>query len=176
MNISSSWRRGALGALAGALVCSLASANAAAAVTQPDGVVMPLPNPDNEVGLQELFDFKEGAGVLDSVADASTEPATFKPLCDFSAQLLLHETGNKTAFVGWYNSPAADVAPTTVCDEQTGMNDQGAACSASDIFVLIKGDVAEPPFGKAADPLHHPGKIFSGADIASSQYYAGGSI
>ncbi|MES1189105.1 MAG: MYXO-CTERM sorting domain-containing protein [Myxococcales bacterium] len=154
----------------------LLSGNARAAVTQPDGVVMPLPNPSNEVGLQELFDFKEGPGVLDAQADASTEPATFKPLCDFTAQLLLHETGNTSAFVGWYNSPQTDVAPTTVCDEATGMSSGGGACSKNDIFVLIKGDVANPPFGKAADPLHHPGQIFTGADIASNPYYAGGDI
>ena len=161
-----------------AFACSLGlvASVATAAVTQPDGVVMPKPNPVDEVGLQELFDFKEGPNVLDSIADASTEPATFKPLCDFSAQLLLHETGNRTAFVGWYNSPTDDVAPTTTCDELTDMSSGGGACSEKDIFVLIKGDVAEPPFGKAADPLHHPGKVFTGADIASSKYYAGGNI
>ena len=39
------------------LGCSLALAtsHASAAVTQPDGVVMPLPSPTDEVGLQELF-------------------------------------------------------------------------------------------------------------------------
>jgi MYXO-CTERM domain-containing protein len=89
---------------------------------------------------------------------------------------LLHETGNKSAYVGWYNSPAADVAPTTVCNETTGMSSGGGLCTQSDIFVLIKGDVADPPFGKSNDPLHHPGKIFTGADIASSPYYAGGDI
>jgi MYXO-CTERM domain-containing protein len=137
---------------------------------------MPLPSPDAEVGLQELFDFTEGAGVLDSKADAGTQPATFKPLCDFSAQLLLHETGNRTAFVGWYNSPIADVAPSTVCDEQTDLSSDGGPCTENDIFVLIRGDVADPPFGKSSDPLHHPGAIFTGGDIADNKYYAGGEI
>jgi MYXO-CTERM domain-containing protein len=161
-----------------ALACGLGffSGSARAAVTQPDGTVMPKANPADEVGLQELFDFKEGAGVLDAIADASTEPATFKPLCDFSAQLLLHETGNRSAFVGWYNSPQSDVAPTTVCDDQTGMSSGGGACSASDIFVLIKGDAALPPTYKVNDPLNNPGKIFTGSEIASSPYYAGGDI
>jgi MYXO-CTERM domain-containing protein len=169
------WARRALSA---AFACSLGlvATGATAAVTQPDGEVMPKPNPANEVGLQELFDFKEGPNVLNSIDDASTEPATFKPLCDFTAQLLLHETGNRTAFVGWYNSPTDDVAPTTTCNELTDMSSGGGACSEKDIFVLIKGDVAEPPFGKAADPLNHPGKVFTGADIASSKYYAGGDI
>ena len=179
MKQSSFRARGLQGLLFACAAAALAVAPhaAQAAVTQPDGVVMPLPEPDNgEVSLQELFDFKEGAGVLDSKADASTEPATFKPLCDFSAQLLLHETGNRTAYVGWYNSPQADVGPTTVCDETTGMSSGGGACSENDIFVLIKGDVALPPFGKASDPLNHPGKIFTGGDIASSKYYAGGDI
>src|SRR6478609_2178495 len=154
----------------------LAPGYAHAAVTQPDGVVMPLPSPTDEVALQDLFDFKEGAGALDAKADAGTEPATFRPLCDFTAQLLLHETGNKSAYVGWYNSPATDVAPSTTCDETTGMSSGGGPCSEKDIFVLIRGDVADPPFGKAADPLSHPGKIFSGAEIAASKYYAGGEI
>jgi MYXO-CTERM domain-containing protein len=149
---------------------------AAAAVTQPDGVVMPLPNPSGEVGLQELFDFKEGQGVLDAKADAGTEPSTFRPLCDFTAQLLLHETGNRSAFVGWYNSPKDDIAPTTVCDEQTGMSSGGGPCTSKDIFVLIRGDVADPPFGKAADPLSHPGQIFTGDELAASPYYEGGEI
>lgn len=137
---------------------------------------MPLPNPSSEVGLQELFDFKEGAGVLDAKADAGTEPGTFRPLCDFTAQLLLHETGNRTSFVGWYNSPRDDVAPTTVCDEQTGMSSGGGPCTSKDIFVLIRGDVANPPFGKAADPLSHPGQIFTGDELAASPYYTGGEI
>jgi len=149
---------------------------ASAAVTQPDGVVMPLPGPSNEVSLQQLFDFKEGAGALDAKMDAATEPATFKPLCDFTAQLLLHETGNKTAFVGWYNSPSGDTPPKTVCDQQTGMSSGGGPCTKNDIFPLIKGDVANPPYGKAADPLHHPGQVFTGGDIAASPYYAGGEI
>ncbi len=169
------WVTGLLGAACLGALGFLAS-SAAAAVTQPDGTVMPLPSPVDEVGLQELFDFKEGVGVLDSVADASTEPATFKPLCDFSAQLLLHETGDTNAFVGWYNSPKTDVAPTTVCNEQTGMSSGGGACSEHDVFVLIKGDVTKPPFRKVNDPLHNPGQVFTGADIASSQYYAGGDI
>jgi MYXO-CTERM domain-containing protein len=148
---------------------------ATAAVTQPDGTVMPLKSPDNEVALQDLFDFKEGVGVLDAVADASTEPATFKPLCDFSAQLLLHETASDAA-VGWYNSPAGDVPPTTVCNEDTGMSSGGGPCTESDIFPLIPGNVVDPPFGKAANPLEHPGQIFTGEDLAQSPYYAGGSI
>ncbi len=162
--------------IAFACALGLTASGAEAAVTQPDGVVMPKPNPVDEVGLQELFDFKEGVGVLDAQLDASTEPATFKPLCDFSAQLLLHETGNRSAFVGWYNSPTDDVAPTTTCNEATDTSSGGGACSEKDIFVLIKGDVADPPFGRAADPLSHPYKAFDGKDIASSKYYAGGDI
>jgi MYXO-CTERM domain-containing protein len=161
-----------------ALLCCLASAFslvASAAVTQPDGTVMPLAGPEDEVSLQALFDFKEGAGELDAVADASTEPATFRPLCDFTAQLLLHETAGDAA-VGWYNSPTDDVPPTTVCDEATGMSSGGGPCSDKDIFQLIAGNVADPPFGTANDPLNHPGQIFSGGDIAGSQYYAGGEI
>lgn len=175
MSFSFQARSLAFSAAIASLLC-LQVAPSAAAVTQPDGKVMPKPNPDNEVGLQELFDFKEGPNKLSATNDAATKPATFRPLCDFTAQLLLHETGNRSAAVGWYNSPATDVAPTTTCDESTGMSSGGGPCSEKDIFILIRGDVADPPFGKAADPLNHPGKIFTGADIAASQYYAGGEI
>ncbi len=136
---------------------------------------MPLPGPGGEVSLQALFDFREGAGALDAHDDASTEPSTFRPLCDFTAQLLLHETGNNSA-MGWYNSPATDVAPTAVCNETTGMNSDGAACSAGDIFVLVPGDVVDPPYGTKNDPLNNPGQVFTGADIATHAFYAGGAI
>src|SRR5262245_31986677 len=92
---------------------ALVSHAAAAAVTQPDGTDMPLPGPDYEVSLQELFDFREGAGAIDAFASAGTEPGTFRPLCNFSAQLLLHETGNKSA-MGWYNVPQGDTPPSSV--------------------------------------------------------------
>ncbi len=151
------------------------SSPAVAAVTQPDGTEMPLPGPSGEVSLQELFDFREGAGAIDAHADATTEPSTFRPLCDFTAQLLLHETGNKSP-MGWYNSPATDVAPTAVCDETTGMNSDGVACTSGDIFVLVPGDVTLPPYGKKNDPLNNPGQIFTGADIANHPFYAGGAI
>jgi MYXO-CTERM domain-containing protein len=157
-------------------LASLLPLAASAAVTQPDGTVMPKASPAEEVSLQELFDFKEGAGEIDAIADASTQPATFRPLCDFTAQLLLHETGNKTGAVGWYNSPADDVPPTTVCDEATGMSSGGGPCTDKDIFQLIAGNVAEPPFGRAAQPLENPGQIFTGKDIATSPFYAGGEI
>jgi len=146
-----------------------------AAVTQPDGTQMPLPGPGNEVSLQELFDFREGAGAIDSFADASTEPSTFKPLCTFSAQLLLHETSGKSP-MGWYNVPVDDVPPDTVCDESTGMNNLGEACSEKDIFVLVPGDVVDPPFGEANDPLNNPGQVFTSAELASHEHYAGGAI
>jgi MYXO-CTERM domain-containing protein len=137
---------------------------------------MPLASPADEVSRQELFDFREGAGELDAIIDAGTEPATFRPLCDFTAQLLLHETGGKDGAVGWYNSPKDDVPPTTICDEVTEMSSGGGPCTDQDIFVLIPGNVADPPFGKANDPLHHPSQIFTGRDIAGSKYYAGGEI
>ncbi len=152
------------------LLLSLASSSAHAAVTQPDGTVMPLEGPNDEVSLQALFDFKEGEGVMDAIADADIAPATFKPLCDFTAQLLLHETGDKSG-IGWYNVPEGDVGPTTVCADPAG-----DTCTQSDIFLIIPGNTPEPPFGIANDPLSHPGEIFTGADIASSKYYAGGEI
>lgn len=148
---------------------------ASALVTQPDGQEMPLVANNNEVTLQQLFDFKEGEGVIDARADAATEPATFKPLCDFSAQLLLHETSSK-AGVGWYNSPKDATPPTALCNEATDMNSEGQPCTSSDIFLLVPGDVAKPPFSGVADPLLDPGDVFNGADLAQSKYYLGGDI
>ncbi len=112
-----------------ALLVSLAASSAQAAVTQPDGTVMPLEGPDNEVSLQAMFDFKEGEGVMDAIADADITPATFKPLCDFTAQLLLHETGNNSG-IGWYNVPDGDVGPTNLCADP-----EGDTCTQSDIFL-----------------------------------------
>ncbi len=148
---------------------------ASAAVTQPDGQKMPLVAENDEVTLQQLFDFKEGPGVIDAVADAATEPATFKPLCDFSAQLLLHETSSN-AGVGWYNSPQDATPPTAVCDETTDMNSANMPCTTSDIFLLVPGDVAKPPRSNVADPLTNPGDVFTGADLAQNKYYLGGDI
>lgn len=149
--------------------------SASAEVTQPDGQKMPLVADNSEVTLQQLFDFREGPNVIDAIADAATEPATFKPLCDFSAQLLLHETAGD-AGVGWYNSPEDATPPTAVCDEATDMNSDGQPCSARDIFLLVPGDVAKPPFSGVADPLTNPGDVFTGAELATSKYYLGGDI
>lgn len=153
-----------------ALCLAFSSGYAEAAVTQPDGTVMPREGNQSEVSLQELFDFKEGPGVMDAVADADIAPATFRPLCDFTAQLLLHETGDKSS-LGWYNVRADAVAPTTVCNDP-----ESDDCTPDDIFVIIPGTVTEPPYGRAADPLNNPGQVFTGADIAASKYYAGGEI
>ncbi|MDF3069295.1 MAG: uncharacterized protein K0R38_4896 [Polyangiaceae bacterium] len=157
------------------LVLAASPGVAVAEVIQPDGQVMPKKADNTEVTLQQLFDFKEGPGVIDAIADAATEPATFKPLCDFSAQLLLHETASD-AGVGWYNSPQNATPPTAVCNETTDMNSEGVPCTTSDIFLLVPGDVAKPPFSGVADPLASPGDVFSGADLAKSKYYLGGDI
>ncbi|RYZ05315.1 MAG: hypothetical protein EOO73_20025 [Myxococcales bacterium] len=155
--------------------CSIAAITpraASALVTQPDGQKMPLVTGNGEVTLQQLFDSKEGEGVIDAIADAATEPATFKPLCDFSAQFLLHET-KSDAGVGWYNSPKDATPPTAVCNEATDMNSEGMPCTSADIFLL---DLATPPFSGDADPLTNPGDVFTGAELASSKYYLGGDI
>jgi MYXO-CTERM domain-containing protein len=169
-------RRAATLALGLSCALSLLTGFAAAAVTQPDGQVMPKDTSNGEVTLQQLFDFREGAGVLDAKAAAATEPATFKPLCDFSAQLLLHETASD-AGVGWYNSPKDATPPTAVCDEATDMNSAGQPCTEHDIFLLIPGDVAKPPRSSSGgDPLHNPGDVFKGSALAKSKYYTGGEI
>jgi hypothetical protein len=139
------------------LLLSLTTSSASAVVMQPDGTQMPVYVNNGEISLQEMFDEREGEGVMDFQADADIAPATFKPLCDFTAELVLHETSNKSG-IGWYNVPDSDVGPTNVCDDP-----EGDTCTQDDIFLIIPGDA-------------ETGLVFTGADIAGSKYYAGGEI
>jgi MYXO-CTERM domain-containing protein len=92
-----------------ALSLFLAALPSGATVTQPNGVVMPVDSANGEVQLYTLFqDTGEG---IDYQADGSTTPATFSPLCDFKAKLVLNQTASVLA-VGWYNvDPAATQPP-----------------------------------------------------------------
>jgi MYXO-CTERM domain-containing protein len=95
-----------------ALVAVLPAASASAQVVEPNGVVVPGPSSDmNETTLQAYFDTEGEA--IDAVAQASPEPGTFSPLCDFDATLVLSES-NALAGIAWYNVPAdPNVSPTT---------------------------------------------------------------
>jgi hypothetical protein len=104
------------------------------------------PNTDSEV---PLWDFFTGEGeTFDTIADASAEPGTFSPRCDFEATLVLSES-QAAAGLAWYNVPADPEAPPTA------------------IY-----DLFDPPYLDATGG----GTTVSSADILTHPEYAGGLI
>mgnify|MGYP006999887766 FL=1 len=102
---------------------------AAAQITQPNGVVYPV-NPNN--GETQLFTlFSNRSEDIDWVNDASQQPNTFSPLCDFSATVVLKQTGSSLN-VGWYNvtgaqPTAAEIYPIFPGAVTQGMSVTGQA-------------------------------------------------
>src|SRR5262245_20143882 len=88
----------------------LASAPAGAAVTEPNGLVVPKNSNNGETQLNQLF-AQRGEGV-DWILHALEIPETFSPLCDFVVTLVLRGSSSRLPF-GWYNVPPAGApAPT----------------------------------------------------------------
>jgi hypothetical protein len=115
-----------------------------AVTTEPDNTVVPRDSKNGETQLYTLFQNRNDP--VDWLADAHTTPATFSPLCNFSATFVLHQAGSSFA-VGWYNAdPNATTAPT------------GAA-----IHVIV-------PAGTAV------GAVITSQTIKSDPAYAGGLI
>ncbi|XXT15865.1 MopE-related protein [Sorangium sp. So ce429] len=133
----------ALAAL-GALSLGLSSLPASAVITQPNGEIMPRDSMNGEVQLYTLFTRREEA--IDYRADGNTEPATFSPLCGFTAELVLSQTGARLG-VGWYNVDPAATAPP----------------ARADIHEIVP----------AGSPV---GAVITSADIRSDPAYAGGQI
>lgn len=94
-------------ALTVSLLLSLTSL-AAAQVTLPNGLVVPTDSMNGETQLYTLFPTR-GEGI-DWVADARAEPDTFSPLCSFTAELVLKQSGSSLG-VGWYNVDPGGAAP-----------------------------------------------------------------
>lgn len=115
-----------------ALIAGFSSAPAAAQVVEPNGVVVPGPSSNmNETTLQSYFDGEGEA--IDAVAQASPEPGTFSPLCDFDATLVLSES-NALAGIAWYNVPSdPNVSPTTWYTIVPPGTPVGQVINASDI-------------------------------------------
>jgi MYXO-CTERM domain-containing protein len=97
------------------------SAVASAQVQQPNGDPIPQPVrvdeinlvtgrgfPEDAVTLEGLFKYRDE--MIDPVADASTAPGVFSPLCGFTGELVLRGGGCKVAF-GWYNATASGERP-----------------------------------------------------------------
>ncbi len=91
-----------------ALFCVAFARGANAAVVEPNGVSVPGPSSNSsEVTLQSYFDSQ--AETINTVVEASIEPGTFSPLCDFQAALVLSQS-NAQAGIAWYNVPTSPTA------------------------------------------------------------------
>jgi MYXO-CTERM domain-containing protein len=93
----------AFAVLALALVCR----TAAAQVIEPNGTSVPGPTTD-PISLQQYFTSVNEN--INAVANASITPATFTPLCNFQATLVLSQS-SATGGLGWYNVPDATTDP-----------------------------------------------------------------
>jgi len=100
-------------AVLGTLSSALWSSPSRAAVTEPNGVVVPVMSSSGGVYLGDWF--TQQGEMLDAVNDASAVPGAFSPLCDFSATLVLHDSSAK-AGVSWYNTTAGAMGPLTTDD------------------------------------------------------------
>jgi len=90
----------------------LAPSAGRAAVTEPNGVMVPTvpPPPYNETTLQQYFTAQRET--INAANDARIDPAVFLPLCDFQATLVLSQSQAQAGF-GWYNVPSSPTATPT---------------------------------------------------------------
>jgi hypothetical protein len=124
----------------GALVCGIPPARAQ--IVEPNGIRVPV-----GPGLQSYFTAQGEA--INAVTDARITPGKFLPLCDFTATLVVRESG-ATAGIAWYNVPAADTGPPAQIQVIVSAATVGQVITAADIrgareyaqgligFVLIK--------------------------------------
>jgi len=118
-------------------IAFLLSELAGAAVTEPNGTVVPnlMPSPDyTETSIQAYF--AESGETIDAVAEALAEPGKFSPLCNFEASLVL-TVSNAEAGIAWYNVDEADATRPMRDDELFHIlapsNVANASISAADI-------------------------------------------
>lgn len=71
-----------------------------ALVTEPNNLVVPLDSANGEVQLYTFF-ANQGESI-NWQTDAHDKPDTFSPLCNFTASLILKQSGSSLG-VGWYN-------------------------------------------------------------------------
>jgi hypothetical protein len=146
-----------LGALAGP---------ARAMVTEPNGLVVPLPVPPVEVGLAGGFNppavvslpalFQARGETLDWQKDALTTPSVFSPLCTFTGELVLHGGACHIDF-GWYNVVANRTTPPP----------------DSEIYPIIRGADIKSPWHPG---VGETGPTFTTASIRADVNYKGGLI
>jgi MYXO-CTERM domain-containing protein len=95
-----------------ALALALEGQSATAQVVEPNGISVPATVPGStETTLQQFFTTKGEA--INAVANASITPATFLPLCNFQATLVLSQS-QAAAGLAWYNVPASATATPTL--------------------------------------------------------------
>ena len=122
-----------LGLLFG-LSLPFAALPASAQVPLPNGMVVPVDSANGEIQLNTFFSGRGEA--IDWVNDALNEPDTFSPLCDFTATLVLKQSGSSIG-VGWYNVvPGAVEAPTDIYE----IVPAGAAVGTSVTGTSIRDD------------------------------------
>ncbi len=143
---------------------------------EPNGLVVPQPVTQQEINdcgppqplctadtitLPALFDYR--GETIDFVADASTQPAVFSPLCSFSGTLVMRGGGCQLAF-GWYNAMATGGTPPP----------------AAEIYPLIPANDPDVYGAGPFSPLAVDGpwtlKTFTANDIRSDVRYLGGLI
>ena len=133
----------ALAVLALAVVCR----TAAAQVIEPNGTPVPATTTMDAQTLQAYFtSINEN---INAVANASITPATFMPLCNFQATLMLSESSAKGG-LGWYNVPDATTDPNHT---QTP-----TVYQIGTVFPMMVGTIVDS------------------SDIRSSPNYAGGLV
>ncbi|HVY44878.1 MAG TPA: hypothetical protein VHB21_03325, partial [Minicystis sp.] len=95
--------------IAFAVVSSLAAG--AHALTEPNGLQIPIDSkPQNgELQLYDLFTMQ--GDPVDWQADAGTQPATFSPLCSFTATFVLNQAGSHFG-LAWYNATGSAPPPS----------------------------------------------------------------
>src|SRR6185312_1051931 len=125
-----------------AVAAALFSTGDAAAVTQLDGTVLPVPTPANETqiavdrGFLASDDTLSGLFAvrgekLDPIKDAHQTPEAFSPQCGFTGKIVLHGGGCKNA-LGWYNVTPGSTTPP----------------AANQIYDLVPADLTQaPPLG-----------------------------
>jgi uncharacterized membrane protein YgcG len=122
------------------------AASAAGAVTEPNGLVVPIDSSaSGETQLYTLFQQRGEPWTNQAavVAAGQTTPNAFSPLCGFTATFVLNQAGSKFG-LAWYN--------------ETGTQPQ-----ASDLHEIV-------PAGAAI------GQMVSGATIKNDPAYAGGLV
>ncbi len=105
------------------------------------------------------------------MADASTEPGVFSPLCGFSGELVLRGGGCKVAF-GWYNANASGTRPPDNQIYELIPADTSTAfrCEDNDFCPLATMETTQ------AGQHDWTPRQFSAADIRNDRRYQGGLV